>query len=80
MLLLIDALERVCEVDRIGAERMAGDLAMEDFTSDVGIVGGDLPPALIAGIGRDTDEADIFICEGLEFLDDHGLPRSHILT
>jgi hypothetical protein len=50
---------------------VTSDLPVEDLGRDIGIVGGDLSPALLAGISGDANEADEFIGEGLELADDH---------
>ena len=54
MFAFADQVQRVGEVERIGAQRMAGDLAVEDLAGDVGVVGRDLAPALrpVSGVTR----------------------------
>ena len=61
----------LAEVERVPAERVRRHLAVEDLAGDVGIVGRDLPPALVARIGGHPHEADIAVGEGLELGDLH---------
>ena len=69
---LVDEGQRIGVVERICAQRMARHLAVEDLAGDVGIVGRDLAPALVTGIGGDADEADEFVAEGFKLADLQG--------
>ena len=72
VLALADQLQRIGKVQRIGAQCMRGDLAVEDLAGNVGIIGGDLSPALMAAVGRYPDKADEFVAKGFEPADFHG--------
>ena len=52
MLAFIDEVQRIGKIQRIGAQRMAGNLAVENIAGDIGIVGRNLAPALCAGFRK----------------------------
>ena len=56
----------IVEFERVGAERVRRHLAVKNLAGDVGIIGRNLPPALIAGVGRHAHEANVFVGEGFE--------------
>ena len=69
---LADQVQRIGEIQRLGAKGMAGNLAVKNLAGDVGVVGGNLAPALRAGFRRRPYEAHEFIAESFEFGNFHG--------
>ena len=49
MFAFVDQVQRIGKVERIGAKRVAGDLTVKNLSGEVGVIGGNLPPALRAG-------------------------------
>ena len=63
-------------VEGAPAERMGGDLTVDDERREVGVVGRDLAPALGAGVGPDAQEPEVPGAEGLDARDAHADPVS----
>ena len=74
MFAFIDPEQRIGEIHSIGAQRMTGHLAVEDFASNIGVISRNLAPAFIARISRDADEADELAAKRFELADFHGEP------
>jgi hypothetical protein len=71
VLLLGDQIHQVIDVDRRLAKRVGRHLPVHDLCRDVGVIGRDLAPADVAGVGRDLDEADELVGEGFNVTDFH---------
>ena len=72
VLLLLDPVDERLDVGRVATQHPRHDLSVEHGRRDVGVVGGGLPPTDRARVGRDLDEADELVGEGLELRDLHG--------
>ena len=73
VLALGDHVDQIVDVERVLAQRIGRDLAVQNLRRDVGVVGRDLPPALAALIGADPNEADKLIGEGFDTGDFHNV-------
>ncbi len=71
MLALGDDVHEAGNVESIGAQRVRCHLPVQDERGDVGVVGGDLPPALRAVLGGNAHEADEPGRKRLDLLDLH---------
>src|SRR5207302_9352820 len=71
VLALLDAIDQGIDIERVGTERPAGDLTVEDGGGDVGVVGRGLTPADCAGLGGRAAEAHELAGEGLAARDPH---------
>ena len=78
VLALRDVVDERLDVERVAAECVRSDLAVEDLSRDVGVKGSDLPPAFGSLVRADTHDRDVLVPEGVDARDPHS--RSKTIT